>query len=290
MLRAVQDPYYRPAIIAVVACMIAQQFTGINSLVMYSVSLLQSLLPTGAALLTIMTSVINLFATIACMPLPDWIGRKTCILLSISGIGCSSILLALGFALNQQIISAIAALLIVGSFAVGLGPVPFLLASELVGPEAVGAAQSWGLSTNWMATFVVAQFFPIVNDGLGGQGRVYWIFAGMESQCYWPSQAQAFTEDPPVRPNNRSSAMSPAIRVHSPGFPYDSKALDDARNVFARAFQCPTDTSACTSINQPDLCCPNGQSFCQWQKFGHQAGPANSASRLACPVLLARRC
>lgn len=179
MLRAVQDPYYRPAIIAVVACMIAQQFTGINSLVMYSVSLLQSLLPTGAALLTIMTSVINLFATIVCMPLPDRIGRKTCILLSISGIGCSSILLALGFALNQQIISAIAALLFVGCFAVGLGPVPFLLASELVGPEAVGAAQSWGLSTNWMATFVVAQFFPIVNDGLGGQGRVYWIFAGM---------------------------------------------------------------------------------------------------------------
>ncbi|KAJ6024931.1 hypothetical protein N7540_005728 [Penicillium herquei] len=179
MFQAVRDPYYRPAIIAVVACMVAQQFTGINSLVMYSVSLLQGLLPTGAALLTIMTSVINLIATIVCMPLPDRIGRKTCLLLSISGIGCSSVLLAFGFALNQQIISAIAALLFVGCFAIGLGPVPFLLAAELVGPEAVGAAQSWGQSTNWMATFVVAQFFPVLNDALGGQGKVYWIFAGI---------------------------------------------------------------------------------------------------------------
>ncbi|KAJ5526439.1 hypothetical protein N7494_013089 [Penicillium frequentans] len=179
MLRAIQDPYYRPAIFAVVVSMLAQQLTGINSLVMYSVSILQTVLPTGAALLTIITSVINLLATLACMPLPDRIGRKTCLLLSISSLGCCSTLLALGFAFHQKIVSAVACLLFVTCFAVGLGPVPFILSSELVGPEAVGATQSWGLSVNWMATFVVAQFFPIVNDALGGQGRVYWIFAAM---------------------------------------------------------------------------------------------------------------
>ncbi|KAJ5784217.1 uncharacterized protein N7503_009429 [Penicillium pulvis] len=179
MLRAIQDPYYRPAIFAVVISMLAQQLTGINSLVMYSVSILQTVLPTGAALLTIITSVINLIATLACMPLPDRIGRKTCLLLSISSLGCCSTLLALGFAFQQKIVSAVACLLFVTCFAVGLGPVPFILSSELVGPEAVGATQSWGLSVNWMATFVVAQFFPIVNDALGGQGRVYWIFAAM---------------------------------------------------------------------------------------------------------------
>lgn len=59
------------------------------------------------------------------------------------------------------------------------GPVPFILASELVGPEAVGAVQSWALGANWAATFVVAQFFPILNDALGGRGKVYWVFAGM---------------------------------------------------------------------------------------------------------------
>ncbi|EPS27101.1 hypothetical protein PDE_02042 [Penicillium oxalicum 114-2] len=179
ILQALRDPFYRPAIIAVMGVMIAQQLTGINSIIMYSVSLLQSILPTTAALLSVLISAINLVMTLACSPLPDRIGRKTCLLISITGMGSSSILLALGISLSQQIVSAIAALLFVASFAVGLGPVPFILASELVGPEAVGAAQSCALAANWTATFVVAQFFPILNDALGGRGKVYWVFAAM---------------------------------------------------------------------------------------------------------------
>jgi MFS family permease len=177
--QAIRDPYYRPAIIAVVGVMIAQQFTGVNSIIMYSVSLLQSILPTTAALLTVGISAINLVITLACSLLPDRIGRKTCLLLSIGGMGCSSVLLALGMQFDQKIASAIAALLFVACFAVGLGPVPFILASELVGPEAVGTAQSCALAANWTATFIVAQFFPLLNDSLGGHGKVYWIFAVM---------------------------------------------------------------------------------------------------------------
>ncbi|KAJ5475633.1 hypothetical protein N7539_007920 [Penicillium diatomitis] len=179
ILQAIRDPFYRPAIIAVVGVMIAQQLTGVNSIIMYSVSLLQSILPTAAALLSVLISAINLIMTLACSPLPDRIGRKTCLLISIAGMGGSSILLALGIYFGQQVVSAMAALLFVASFAVGLGPVPFILASELVGPEAVGAAQSCALAANWTATFVVAQFFPILNDALGGRGKIYWLFAGM---------------------------------------------------------------------------------------------------------------
>ena len=177
IVRVALDPQYRPAIIAVVGVMVAQQLTGINSIVMYSVSLLQTILPTTAALLTVMISAINLIITLACSPLPDKIGRRRCLLLSITGVGVDSVLLALGIYLNIKPLAAIAALLFVAFFAVGLGPVPFILASELVGPEAVGATQSWALAANWIATFVVAQFFPMVNHALGEQGKVYWIFA-----------------------------------------------------------------------------------------------------------------
>ncbi|KAJ5790126.1 uncharacterized protein N7518_007137 [Penicillium psychrosexuale] len=178
-MQVVKDPYYRPAIIAVVGVMVAQQLTGMNSIVMYSVSLLQSILPTTAALLTVIISAVNLVITLACSPLPDRIGRKLCLMLSICGMGCSSILLAISIFMSAKILTAIAALLFVASFAVGLGPVPFILASELVGPEAVGAAQSWALGVNWIATFVVAQFFPVLDDALGGRGQVYWVFAAM---------------------------------------------------------------------------------------------------------------
>lgn len=179
MLRVVTDASYRPAIVAVVGVMIAQQFTGINSIIMYSVSLLQTILPTAAPLVAVLISVVNLVITLACTPLPDKIGRRRCLLYSITGLGASSVLLALGILFNQRVLSGLATLMFVACFAVGMGPVPFMLASEIVGAEAVGAAQSWALSANWISTFVVAQFFPMLNDALGGQGKVYWLFAGM---------------------------------------------------------------------------------------------------------------
>jgi sugar porter (SP) family MFS transporter len=176
ILTVATNPKYRPAIIAVVIVMLAQQFTGVNTIIMYSVSLLQTTLPTAAPLLAVIISALNLVVTLACSPLPDKIGRKTCLLLSIAGMGSASVLLAIGISVSQKIVSALASLLFVASFAVGLGPVPFILASELVGSEAVGAIQSWALSANWIATFIVAQFFPILNAALG-KGQIYWIFA-----------------------------------------------------------------------------------------------------------------
>lgn len=179
ILGAAKDPVYRPAIIAVVAVMITQQFTGINSIIMYSVSLLSTVLPTTASLLAVIVSAINLITTLICSPLADKLGRRVCLLLSITGMGINSMLLAVSIAYDIKFLSAVATLLFVASFAVGLGPVPFILASELVGPEAVGATQSWALAANWIATFVVAQFFPVLNETMGGQGRVYWVFAAL---------------------------------------------------------------------------------------------------------------
>ena len=182
-LGVVRDPLYQPAITAVVGIMFAQQFCGINSIMMYSVSLLSGVLPISSSLLTILISIINLLTTIACAPLADKIGRKACLLLSISGMGVMSLILALSLRLEFKLLSAISVLLFVAFFATGLGPVPFLIASELVGQEAVGATQSWCLAANYVATFIVAQFFPILNTFLngkfGGKGLVYFIFAGL---------------------------------------------------------------------------------------------------------------
>lgn len=182
-----RDPFYRPAIVSVVGIMFAQQMCGINSIIMYSVSLLNGLLPINSALVTIVISAINLVTTAACSPLPDRLGRKACILLSIAGQGSSSLGLALSILFGLKTLSAVFVLLFVASFALGLGPVPFIMASELVGQEAVGAVQSWSLGANYIATFIVAQFFPIVNTALngafGGAGYVYFVFAA--AAAFW---------------------------------------------------------------------------------------------------------
>jgi hypothetical protein len=126
---------------------------------MYGVSLLADLLESNSALLNLAVSAINIVVTAGCAPLVD--------------------LLAVGIIKAIPILSAVAVLLFVSSFGLGLGPVPFILSSELVGPDAVGATQSIALAASWIATFLVAQFFPLAKEML--QGYVYFIFAGLSA-------------------------------------------------------------------------------------------------------------
>nr|POE75572.1 putative metabolite transport protein [Quercus suber] len=167
----------RPAVLAVVMIMTAQQLLGINSIVMYGVSLLSDLLAANSAVLNVGVAALNILVTIAAAPLVDKLGRKTCLVSSMSGMGLSALLLGLGIMKHIPILSAVAVILFVASFGLGLGPVPFILSSELVGAEAVGATQSWALAANWIATFAVAQFFPILNAKMG-RGQIYFIFFG----------------------------------------------------------------------------------------------------------------
>lgn len=145
---------------------------------MYGVSLLSTLLGTSSSLLNIFLSLLNLLITLLCAPLPDRLGRRPCLLLSTAAMGLSSLALALSITHDAPRLAAASVAGFVAGFALGLGPVPFILASELAGKEAVGATQSWALAANWGATFVVAQFFPVLNERLG-RGRVFFVFAGL---------------------------------------------------------------------------------------------------------------
>jgi len=171
-------PDSRAAVLAVSVIMVGQQLCGINSIVMYGVGLLSDLLAANSAVLNVAVAALNIVVTTSCAPLTDKLGRKTCLLLSTAGMGISSLLLGIGINQHIKVLSAVSVLTFVSSFGLGLGPIPFILSSELVGSEAVGATQSWALAANWIATFLVAQFFPMVNDRLG-KGIVYFFFAAM---------------------------------------------------------------------------------------------------------------
>lgn len=176
IFQVVAHPDYNRAIFAVMMIMMAQQFCGINSIVIYGVTLLSDLLEASSGLLNVFVVVVNLIVTLLCAPLIDKLGRKPCLLLSMAGMGISSLLLAIAIIKSVSALSVISVTSFVASFGLGLGPVPFILSSELVGPEAVGATQSWALAANWTSTFIVSFFFPILNRALG-RGKVYFVFA-----------------------------------------------------------------------------------------------------------------
>ncbi|KAF2278833.1 uncharacterized protein EI97DRAFT_371602 [Westerdykella ornata] len=179
IMQVLRHPDHYRAVIAVIMIMLAQQLSGINSIVMYGVSLLATLLKSNSALLNLAVSALNIIVTAAGAPLVERLGRKTCLLNSLAGMGISSLLLAIGITRSISILSAVAVLLFVASFGLGLGPIPFILSSELVGSEAVGSTQSIALAANWIATFLVAQFFPLASAAL--HGNVYFIFAALSA-------------------------------------------------------------------------------------------------------------
>jgi MFS family permease len=156
----IRSPAYKPMLRAVLIVMLAQQLSGINAVIFYSTSILQSLLPSSSALISLIISLVNLATTIPSASLVDHSGRKPLLLWSISSMGVSSLFLGLGIVYQWRLISVIASLAFVAGFSFGLGPIPFLIIPEFVDAEGVSAGQSFGLVVNWMATFCVVKTPP----------------------------------------------------------------------------------------------------------------------------------
>ncbi|KAJ6258945.1 hypothetical protein Dda_5840 [Drechslerella dactyloides] len=178
------DPARRRQLTAIVGIMLAQQFMGINAIIMYGVGILKVIIPSGATLINVCVSLLNLLVTAGAARYIDQVGRKSLLLASIAGMGVFSALLGIGIIFKIQVLSGVATLLFVASFAIGLGPLPFMIASELVEHDAVGAAQSIGLTTNWLATFAVAAGFPTLREVVG-DGEVFFIFAALGIVFFW---------------------------------------------------------------------------------------------------------
>ena len=150
-----RSPAYKPMLHAVLIVMLAQQLSGINAVIFYSTSILTSILPSSSALISLIISLVNLATTIPAASLVDHSGRRPLLLWSISSMGVSSLILGLGIVYEWRLVSVIASLAFVAGFSFGLGPIPFLIIPELVDAEGVSAGQSFGLVTNWFATFCV---------------------------------------------------------------------------------------------------------------------------------------
>ncbi|OXH33653.1 vacuolar membrane protein [Cryptococcus neoformans] len=186
------NPSLRGPSLLCAAIMALQQLSGVNAVMFYSTPVLRPLLPTSVGIVGIGITIVNAIMTLPAMLLMDCLGRKVLILASIIGMAATSIFLAIGLNGHHQITSAISIIAFVASFSIGLGPVPFLLTSELVPPPAVAALSSLAVSTNWVTNFFVALFFLPLRDllssptdprspeaGREGEGRVFYVFTAV---------------------------------------------------------------------------------------------------------------
>ena len=185
--REVLNPAVRHVMILGVAMAVFQQITGINTIIYYAPTLLSAAgLGNSAALLAnVVNGAVNVLMTIVAIRLLDRTGRRPLLLGGTAGMAAGMIVVALTFAIGGSELHggsayiAIAGLLLyTGSFAIGLGPVFWLLISEIYPVKIRGQAMSVATMANWGANFVVTISFLTLLSAIGNAGT-FFLFAGL---------------------------------------------------------------------------------------------------------------
>jgi sugar porter (SP) family MFS transporter len=174
----------RPALWVGVLMAIFQQITGINTVIYYAPSLLAGAgLGNSASLLAnVVNGAVNVGMTIVAIRLLDRTGRRPLLLTGTAGMAVGMIITALAFLGGEQLHGAaayvaIAGLLVyTGSFAIGLGPVFWLMIAEIYPLRIRGQAMSVATIANWGANFLVTISFLTLLHAITPRG-VFFLFA-----------------------------------------------------------------------------------------------------------------
>jgi sugar porter (SP) family MFS transporter len=176
----------RPLLAVGVLLAVFQQITGINTVIYYAPSLLDGAgFGDNAALLAnVVNGAVNVGMTILAIRLLDRVGRRKLLVSGTAGMAVGMFVTAFSFIGGTDLkgahaITAVLGLLIyTGSFAIGLGPVFWLIIAEIYPLTIRGAAMSVATIANWGANFVVTISFLTLLNLIGGTG-VFFLFGAL---------------------------------------------------------------------------------------------------------------
>jgi len=172
----------RPLIIGIGLAMF-QQITGINTVIYFAPTIFQSAgLPSAATsiLATAGVGAVNVVMTIVSIRLIDRLGRRQLLFWSLGGMAAALFVLAGAFHAGASgdlawiAVTSVAAY--VGFFAIGLGPVFWLLIAEIFPLALRGRAMSLATVANWGFNLIVSlTFLNLV--GAVGSGGAFLVYA-----------------------------------------------------------------------------------------------------------------
>jgi sugar porter (SP) family MFS transporter len=178
-MRALLAPRVRPALVVGLVLATVQQFAGINTIIYYAPTIMQEtgLSASNSIYYSVAIGIINLAMTVVSLRLIDRLGRRPLLLASLGGMLVSLVLLGLAFVGDlSSVITLVCMLLYIMAFAIGMGPVFWVLLGEIFPPHERAEGSSAGSTVNWMANFAVSlMFLPLVQAI--GQGETFWAFA-----------------------------------------------------------------------------------------------------------------
>ncbi|CAL4123631.1 unnamed protein product, partial [Meganyctiphanes norvegica] len=172
--RVLKTPKINILLLNVVILFGSQQLSGINGSWFYSsmIFALAGLKPMHSNLATILASTANWIMGSVSFLIARKFPRRVLLLTSITGcvLGLASESISLYFSQEHILIpyiSMVSFLIFILSFCLGLGPLPYIMAVELMpeGPRSV--ALSLGTSVMWSCNLIVSIAFPLLNYYLG---------------------------------------------------------------------------------------------------------------------------
>ena len=173
----------RPALVVGIGLAVFQQVTGINTVIYYAPMIVQSAgisSASGAILTTAGIGIVNVLMTIVSMWLIDRIGRRPLLLTGIAGMVVT--LGVLGWAFHSASptgalswIAVISIMVYVASFAISLGPIFWLLISEIYPLKVRSSTEGVAATFNWGSNLLVSLTFLTLLQLIGAT-RTFWLY------------------------------------------------------------------------------------------------------------------
>src|SRR6266550_26942 len=179
----------RPALFVGLGLAIFQQITGINTVIYYAPTILQAAgfnSASGAILATVGVGIVNVGMTILAMFLVDRAGRRPLLLIGIAGMIITLGVLGLSFRYPSGQLAWIAVICLMGyvaSFAIGLGPIFWLLIAEIYPLKIRGLAEGTAATFNWASNLIVSLTFQTLVEKLGASST--FLLYALASVASW---------------------------------------------------------------------------------------------------------
>ena len=179
--RDLLEPAVKAALVIGIGLAILQQVTGINTVIYYAPTIIEY---TGvsdgssAILASLGVGIINVLATIVALWLIDRKGRRPLLMVGVAGMTAALVALGGAFLGDESgtvvTVVAIASLMAyVAAFAISLGPIFWLLNSEIYPLNVRSKAAAAGTMANWTFNFIVSLTFLLLIDALGQSGTFF---------------------------------------------------------------------------------------------------------------------
>jgi len=166
-LKQLLQPGMKIVLVIGIVLAILQQVTGINVFLYFGTEIFKKMgSETNAALLqTVVVGAVNMTFTIIAIWTVDRLGRKPLMVIGSAGMGIT--LLAMGLAAYFQRTELWMLLFILGyiaCFALSVGPVTWVILSEIFPTSIRGRAMAIATVCLWVANYIVSQTFPMMDE------------------------------------------------------------------------------------------------------------------------------